>query len=218
MKDKDNPYTQTIHRMEKEREMALKRDQKQGNWMLRVLARVAVFLKTSEFAFLVTLTGVLGMAFHIYHVTFMISDLEGWLRISNSALWASFFSFGVIFFTLKVGTINGEKTKEEIQENYNKHRDEQKRLMKYTRTVNWFVAFESLVNLYYWAQRLVFQPALLRDATYLDTDGVLDWTKVDWTHFDATRIEWPALLIAVPLSLAIPLTLKAYAGEIKIKV
>lgn len=206
-----------MEREEKNKPIHRNRNQQQKkhkqSWFMRTIAQFAFFLKTSEFAFLITLVGVMGQAFHIYHVVYMISDLTGWSRSVNAGTWATFFAFGVIFFTLKIGPIR-KAANGNINPNYT---DDKKQLQKYITTVNWFVAFEALINIYYWSQRLVFFPGLLNKKEYLDADGVLDWTKVDWTQFDWTRVEWPSLTITIPMAIAIPMILRAYAGEIRIK-
>jgi hypothetical protein len=37
---------------------------------------------------------------------------------------------------------------------------------------------------------------------------------VDWLTFDLSRVQWPQMLAAIVFSVAIPLVLKAFAGEI----
>lgn len=65
---------------------------------------------------------------------------------------------------------------------------------KYNKIATSFMVFETFINLYYWGDKIVFTPWLTSET-----------------------IEWYRLIIAVPFSIAIPVILKSYAGEISIK-
>lgn len=61
---------------------------------------------------------------------------------------------------------------------------------KFLTIANYFAWFEAFINLYYWTNKLVILPG-----------------------FD--NADWFSLIPAVPFSIALPVILKAYAGEVK---
>lgn len=60
---------------------------------------------------------------------------------------------------------------------------------RYRTIVWWFAIIECVINLYYWAQHLVVEP----------------WPNAEWSKF----------IIAVPFSILLPFTLKAYSSEVR---
>lgn len=60
---------------------------------------------------------------------------------------------------------------------------------RYRTIVWWFAIIECVINLYYWAQHLVVEP----------------WPNAQWSRF----------IIAVPFSVLLPFTLKAYSSEVR---
>jgi hypothetical protein len=167
-------------------------------WFMHQLDMSILLLRSSQWAFIICLAGVTGQAFHLYHVISYMSDLNGTARVVNSLLWAAFFSFGLIFFALKQGSLKPDETS---------------RIRKYRRVVNWFIALDAFSNLFYWYYRLVLSPAVL--GKYI-VDGEVVWANVDWMTFDIHRIQWPQAIAATVFSIAIPFILKSFAGEIKI--
>lgn len=166
-----------------------------------------LLLRSAQWAFILVMVGVIGQAFHVYHVVANLSDLSGWAKVANSLLWAVFLSFGLVYFTLKRGVVS--ITDKEL-------------LKKYTRVVNWFIAFDIFANLYYWAYKFVLSPAVLdkylREFTGSDgnTYTDIDWGAVDWMTFDITKVQWPQMIAGMVFALSIPFILKAFAGEINL--
>lgn len=60
---------------------------------------------------------------------------------------------------------------------------------RYRKIVWWFALIECFINLYYWGYHLLVEP----------------WPNADWSRF----------IIAVPFSILLPFTLKAYSSEVR---
>lgn len=166
-----------------------------------------LFLRSSQWSFLLVLIGVAGQSFHIYHVISNLSDLGGIARVINGLLWAVFLSFGLVSFTLKIGQTPIT---------------EYARLKKYMITINWFIAFDIFSNLYYWSYKFLLMPAVLDRymREFTDSNGKVyfdvDWSAVDWMTFDLSRVQWPQMIAALVFSFAAPFILKAFAGEVNL--
>jgi len=173
-----------------------------SRWMDRVDFSI-LFLRSAQWAFILVLIGVAGQAFHVYHVVSNLSDLAGWAKVVNGLLWAVFLSFGLVYFSLKLGRVSDSV-----------------KIRKYRRTVNWFIAFDVFANLYYWSFKFVLMPAVLDKfmKEFTAKDGSVftdvDWSIVNWMTFDIAKIQWPQMIAATIFAISIPFILKAFAGEI----
>jgi hypothetical protein len=174
-----------------------------GRWIDGVDFSI-LLLRSAQWAFILVIIGVLGQAFHIYHVVENLSDLYGWAKVANGLLWAIFLSFGLVYFSLKLGRVTMA---------------EPSKVKKYKLTVAWFVVFDVFANLYYWAYRFVLLPGVLDNymkeftengITYRD----VDWPAVDWMTFELSKVQWPQMIAATVFAFAIPFRLKAFAGAI----
>lgn len=167
-----------------------------------------LFLRSSQWAFVIVLVGILAQGFHIFHVVRNLSDLQGFAQWANALVWAWFFSFGLAYFTLRAGTVD-KKTDREVYRSY-------------IRKVNWLIIFDVFANLYYWSYKFMLMPAVLSKYTkdFEANDGRIysdvDWEAVNWLTFDITKIQWPQMIGGVVFSFAIPFILKAFAGEVKL--
>jgi hypothetical protein len=181
-------------------------ERKRSSWLDSVDGSI-LFLRSSQWAFLVCLVGVFGQSFHIYHVTSNISDLNGVYKVLNSGLWAWFFSFSLMYFSLKLGVLEEDMVK---------------KIKKVKRTIGWLVVFDMFANLYYWSYKFILMPGVLDQYSknLVDKDGSklteVDWSIVNWMTFDITKVQWPQMIGAVAFSIAIPFLLKAFAGEVRL--
>jgi len=174
-----------------------------GRWVDSIDFSI-LLLRSAQWAFILVVIGVLGQAFHVYHVVENLSDLQGWARVANGLLWAVFLSFGLVYFSLKLGKVN---------------MSEPSKVKKYKTTVAWFVGFDVFANLYYWAYRFVLLPGVLDNymKEFIDngtTYMAVDWQSVDWMTFELSKVQWPQMIAATVFAFAIPFILKAFAGEV----
>jgi hypothetical protein len=178
---------------------------KAKGWLMDRIDFSILLLRSAQWAFILVLIGVAGQAFHVYHVVDNLSDLNGWMRIMNNVLWATFLSFGLVYFTLKLGKVK---------------MNEPAKVMKYQKTVGWFISFDIFANLYYWSYKFVLMPAVLDQymKEFVEANGNtyrdVDWAAVNWMTFDISKVQWPQMIAGTIFAFSIPYILKAFAGEI----
>ena len=137
--------------------------------------------------FFFAFVGMIAQMTHIWLLAYQYSSFEGTGAIIQAWILSTALGGGLLFFTVRAG--NPERNNNNVtiaRERYNK-------------TANAFAVFEAFINLYYWANKIVFIPGF--------SNGT----------FDPVAVQWHQLFIAVPFAIAIPVVLKQYAGEIRLK-
>ena len=136
---------------------------------------------SARMGFFIAFSGMLAQVAHIWFIAKGVSSFEGTWAGIQAGILSIFLGGGLMFFTVRSGWTKDD----EYLEN------------KYNRALNLLAFFEASVNLYYWADKLVFKPGFVNG------------------EFDPTKVDWYKLFIAVLFSVSLPFILKKYAGEIQ---
>ena len=161
-------------------------------------------------AFWFALLGILAQISHNTMTAFELSSFDGTLRIGQAILVASFLSLALLYFILKS--------------------DEDDPYSKSLNFVSWFAIFEIATNIYYWFSVIIWKPlhkhyALIErvdelKAVYKNSpdlaERILKLTFDPLYHFSwGVDVNWANAAIALVFAIALPLTIKAYGGEIR---
>lgn len=110
---------------------------------------------------------------------------------------AYFLGMSLLYFTLKAGSVG--KIEGDLREETKEERRKTK--SKYNRIVNWFQAFDTLIDLYFWIF-IVFMGAEIQGIENI---------------VDVILRQWPLLIVVIPVVVMLPQTLRFYANEIEFK-
>ncbi len=143
--------------------------------------QVIIAIASIRAGFILAVTGAIAQTFHTYFIGFAFSSFSGVAQVIQAVIVAIFFSGGLLFYTVRSGNAENYSDKE-----------------RYNNIATYFMVFEIFINLYYWLDKIIFQPIFIFHQPWSD---VLLYK----------------LIIAIPFSIAIPVILKQYAGEINIR-
>jgi hypothetical protein len=145
--------------------------------IVRFLNSTIKSIASPRAGFLFALLGTITQTTHTWFIALQFSSFTGAGAVLQAAVMSLFLSGGLLYYIVKTGQATAFADK-----------------MKYNKIANLFMALEIFINLFYWCQKIVFNPWLVENA--YDT------------------IVWHELTVAIPFSILIPVILKTYGGEI----
>ena len=150
-------------------------------------------VRSYKTAFILAILGVISQWYHIYQLTYEISNLEGNNRVIQAALMSIFLTGALLYFTLKAGTVVIHEKDNKAEQTLNiQLRD------KYSNAIIWFASFDTWVNITYWMKTLIVKEVYIDKVWNFTLLGHVDWFKV---------------ILALIFSVMLPQTLKLYGGE-----
>ena len=163
-------------------------------------------MQDSSFAFYLAFTGVIIQFVHnllAVATTFALFSPEAHpLLVVGEWILAFTIAFAfaatLFYFTIQAGTveITSGITEEEKQEKRGQRK-------KYNRIIGMFVGFDTLIDFYFWVL-IVF------------IGGNVD-NMTSGRILSEVQEGWPLLIVIIPVTVMLPLTLQFYTREIKIK-
>ena len=145
-------------------------------------------------AFVLLTIGTFAQGLHTFYLTKLINPLTPLLANISSILLAIFFSFGLLFFSVKLGISKdkyGNKVYNTKHRNGNKIELPHEDIIKYSKTTLGFQIFEMFINNFYWVTKVIYIG-----------NGKFDFNEIY------------LLIAALPLANILPIIMRYYAGEI----
>ena len=139
--------------------------------------------------FLFAICGVIAQTYHTYYLGYDISLIPGIHRVIQGIFMTLLFSGGLIVYTLRAGNAETLMEKE-----------------RYDDIANYFKYFEIWLNLFYWSYKIIYISG------WHYADGHRNVESFDWNAPEYFR-----LIVAIPFAIALPVIIKQFAGEIKLK-
>jgi hypothetical protein len=162
---------------------------------MKYINKTIELFNTNPAAFLITLIGTCAQTIHTTKLAFDISPLTDYWIAIESALLGVFFSIGLIFFTIRAGYITLYDFDSEKQR-LNKLAE----IADYYKTAKAFMVFECFINTFYWIGAIIFIPYFKDKELNLSIISSFSWFK---------------FVSGIIYSIALPVILRKYAGEIK---
>ena len=162
---------------------------------MKYINRFIELFNTNSAAFLITIIGTCAQTLHTTKLAYDISPLTGYWIAIESALLGIFFSVGLIFFTIRAGYI----TVHELDSDKTRA-NKLAEIQDYYRTAKAFMVFECFINVFYWVGAIIFIPYFKNKELNLSVVSSFSWFK---------------FVSGIIYSIALPVILRKYAGEIR---